>query len=91
MSNNKKVRELRREARELLKMIEIYKREHKNIKNIDDAIKSYFVYNKRVVIEMLIKYCSLYGFTKEDIGQRIWELILEDKIVTYDNDQVIYV
>lgn len=40
---------------------------------------------------MLIKYCSLYGFTKEDIGQRIWELILEDKIVTYDNDQVIYV
>ena len=69
-------------------MIEIYEENIKNIKNIDDAIKSYFIYNKRVIIEMLIKYCeSLWGFTKEDIGQRVWELILEDKIVTYDNDQ----
>lgn len=65
MSNNKKVRELRREARELFKMIEIYKREHKNIKNIDDAIKSYFVYNNGAILVPNVGIVDTTPVTKE--------------------------
>lgn len=77
---------LKKEIRDLSQMIVIYEREQDRVKNIDDAINSYFIYNEEASVELLVKYCSLFGYDQAAIGQKIWQMLNdEDLYLTSDH------
>ena len=86
MNKDLRISALKKEIRDLSQMIVIYEREQDRVKNIDDAINSYFIYNEEVSVELLIKYCSLFGYDQATIGQKIWQMLDdEDLYLTSDH------
>jgi hypothetical protein len=86
MNKNLKISALKKEIRDLSQMIIIYEREQDRVKNIDDAINSYFIYNEEISVELLIKYCNLFGYDQAVISQKIWQMLNdEDLYLTSDH------